>query len=558
MNNSSISFQPHHLPWGSQSHDFSFSTFLVSFHSTLVLVLLFAPLFLVKLRDISRNSYSSNQLVNLPPGPTPWPVIGNLPEMWSTKPVFRWIHGLMKQLDTEIACIRLGNTHVIPVISPELAREFLKKHDSIFASRPVSMATEYASRGFLTTALVPLGDQWKKMRKMVVSHLISPAKLSRFLHKRTQEADNLVRFIYNQCINSKNNIGLPNGSVIDLRLATRQYTGNVMRKIIFGKRYFGKGKEDGGPGHEEEEHVHFVFQVLNHLYSFALSDYVSWLRPFDLEGHGKMVSEALRIVNGYHDPIIDERVKQWKQGTRKEPEDLLDAFITAKDSNGMPAVSVEEIKGQCIELMMAGVDNPANAAEWAMAEMLNQPEILQKATMEIDTIVGKDRWVQEDDVPKLKYLKAVARESFRLHPIAPFNLPHVSTVDATVAGYFIPKGSHVLLSRLGLGRNSRVWENPLKFDPERHLKDGSKVDLTESELRFISFSTGRRGCPGVALGSEMTIVLLARLIQGFTWKVPPNESKIDLSESENDLFLAKPLHAFAQPRLFPSAYSNLC
>ncbi|KAK6233417.1 hypothetical protein QUC31_005823 [Theobroma cacao] len=549
-NSSTISFQTQ-LPWG--SHDFAIST-LVSFHSTLVLVLLFAPLVLVKLKSTTRKNYSNR--APLPPGPTPWPVIGNLPEIWKNKPAFRWIHGLMKQLDTDIACIRLANIHVIPVTSPEIAREFLKKYDAVFASRPLTMATELASRGFLSTILVPWGDQWKKMRRVVTSNIMRPETLSWLLHKRTQEADNLVRFIYNQCVNPENDSS--NGSVIDLRLAVRQYTGNVIRRMMFNKRYFGKGKEDGGPGHEEEEHVESIFTVLIHLYSFALSDYAPWLRPLDLEGHEKIVSEAMRIVNGYHDPIIDERVQQWREGKKKEPEDLLDAFILAKDSDGKPALSVEEIKAQCFDLMLATVDNPANAAEWAMAEMINQPETLQKAIEEIDGVVGKDRLVQETDIPKLNFVKACAREAFRLHPMAPFNPPHVSNADAIVAGYFIPKGSHVLLSRVGLGRNPQVWDEPLKFKPERHFKDGSmEVNLTETELRFISFSTGRRGCIGVALGSEMTIMLFARLIQGFAWKVPPDEAKIDLSESEDNLFLAKPLHALAKPRLPAAVYDQL-
>ncbi|OMP08425.1 hypothetical protein COLO4_06486 [Corchorus olitorius] len=172
-------------------------------------------------------------------GPTPWPVIGNLPEIWSNKPAFRWILGLMKQLDTDIACIRLGNTHVIPVTCPEIAREFLKKHDSVFASRPLTMATEYSSRGFLSIAVAPWGDQWKKMRKVVASNIINPQTLRWLLNKRMEEADNLVKFIYNQCINSTQDDGIATsngGSVINLRHAARQFTGNVSRKMMFNRR----------------------------------------------------------------------------------------------------------------------------------------------------------------------------------------------------------------------------------------------------------------------------------------------------------------------------------
>ncbi|XP_041014058.1 tryptophan N-monooxygenase CYP79A68-like [Juglans microcarpa x Juglans regia] len=525
---------------------------------TLISAFFLFPLILIKWKF---HGKSCKQTPSLPPGPTPWPIVGNLPELWRNKPAFRWIHGLMESLNTEIACIRLGGVHVIPVTSPELAREFLKKHDIVFASRPLSMSTKYASRGFKSTALVPWGDQWKKMRKLVVSQIINSTTTRWLLNKRTEEADNLVRFIYNQCKNADDHS--INGSVVDVRLAARHYCGNVIRKMIFNRRYFGKGKKDGGPGVEEVEHIESLFTILVHLNAFAVSDYLPCLTPLDLDGHEKIVSEAMKIVTSYEDPIVDERIRRWRDGEKTDAEDLLDAFILAKDSNGKATLSVEEIKAQITELMLAAVDNPSNCIEWTLAEMLNQPEILQKAVEEIDRVVGRERWVEESDIPQLNYVKACAREGFRLHPIAPFNVPHVSMQDATVAGHFIPKGSHVILSRYGLGRNPRVWKEPLRFKPDRHLKkeedgfsmaDDQMVELVEHELRFISFSTGRRGCLGIALGSAMTVMPLARLLQGFFWSLPPNQEEIDLSESTNDLYMAKPLRAHANPRLAASLY----
>ncbi|KAK2386559.1 isoleucine N-monooxygenase [Trifolium repens] len=190
------------------------------------------------------------------------------------------------------------------------------------------------------------------------------------------------------------------------------------------------------------------------------------------------------------------------------------------------------LKKKTMELMMAMVDNPSNVVEWTLAEMLNQPELFQKAVEELDNIVGKDRLVQESDIPKLNFLKACAREAFRLHPITAFNAPHVSMNDTIVGNYLIPKGSHILLGRSGLGTNPKVWSEPYKFKPERHLKsDGSNINLTEPHLRFISFSTGRRGCPGVMLGTTMTILLLARLLHGFTWSAPSDISRLNCAES---------------------------
>ncbi|KAH0678055.1 hypothetical protein KY284_019140 [Solanum tuberosum] len=69
----------------------------------------------------------------------------------------------MEEMDTEIACIRLGNFHVIPVTSPELACEFLKIQGSIFYSRPICMSASLVSNGYLTPPFVPSGDQWMKI-----------------------------------------------------------------------------------------------------------------------------------------------------------------------------------------------------------------------------------------------------------------------------------------------------------------------------------------------------------------------------------------------------------
>nr|GEU69747.1 valine N-monooxygenase 1-like [Tanacetum cinerariifolium] len=177
----------------------------------------------------------------------------------------------------------------------------------------------------------------------------------------------------------------------------------------------------------------------------------------------------------------------------------------------------------------------------------NQPRIFEKAIQELNFVVGKDRLVQEDDIPKLNYIKACVKEAFRLHPVAPFNIPHVSSIDITVAGYFIPKGSYMLLSRPGLRRNPEVWDDPLTYNPDRHMKSDNEVVLTDHDLDMLSFNTGRRACAGVLLGSTMTIMLLARLLQGFTWELPSNELHVDLKENLKNLSKAKPLLALAKP-----------
>ncbi|KAG8373050.1 hypothetical protein BUALT_Bualt12G0130500 [Buddleja alternifolia] len=488
----------------------------------------------------------------LPPGPLGYPIIGCLPQMLNNKPTFRWIDKLMQDLNTEIVCIRLGSTHVITVSSPELAREFLKNQDSIFASRPVCMSGKLVSNGYVTTVLSPVGDQWKKMRRILVTEVLS-SHMYRWLHeKRCEEADHLICYIYNQCDNP-----LTNG-LVNVRIAAQHYCGNVIRRLTLNKRFFGRGMENGGPGVEEEEHVDGLFTILSYLYGFTISDYAPWLEILDFDGYKKILQESMENVTKYQNPEIDKRVEMWTKGVRKVKEDILDVLINLKDSKNNPLLTIQEIKAQIVEITLAAVDNPSNAIEWAMAELINQPNILLKAVKELDHVVGRNRLVQESDLPKLNFVKACAKEAFRLHPVAPFNVPHVSTKDTIVAGYFIPKGSHVFLSRSGLGRNPNVWKDPLRYNPERHIvhNTSSEVVLSDNKLNMMSFSTGRRGCPAIRLGSTMTGVLLARLIQGFTWTMPDGKS-IDLVELHENMLMAKPLTAHATPRLNPQIYMQL-
>ncbi|OMO86514.1 Cytochrome P450 [Corchorus capsularis] len=118
--------------------------------------------------------------------------------------------------------------------------------------------------------------------------------------------------------------------------------------MVFNTRYSGEGKEDGGPGVEEEEHVQALFTMLAHLYSFCISDNMPWMRGLDLEGHEKNLKEATRVIAMYHDPIIHERIKQWREGKKEQPEDLLDVLVSLKDDNGDSLLSAEVIKAQII------------------------------------------------------------------------------------------------------------------------------------------------------------------------------------------------------------------
>ncbi|KAG8098935.1 hypothetical protein GUJ93_ZPchr0013g36181 [Zizania palustris] len=212
---------------------------------------------------VAACSPAASAAAPLPPGPVPWPVVGNVPEMMLNKPTFRWIHLMMKEMGTDIACVRLGAVHVVPITCPRIAREVLKKQDANFVSRPLTFASKTFSGGYRSAVLSPSGDQWKKMRRVLTSEIICPSR-HKWLHdKRADEADNLTRYVYNLATAGGSSSG------VDVRHVTRHYCGNVIRRLAFNRRYFGEPQPDGGPGPLEVQHMDAVFTSLGVLYASA-------------------------------------------------------------------------------------------------------------------------------------------------------------------------------------------------------------------------------------------------------------------------------------------------
>ncbi|CAN1769852.1 Cytochrome P450 76A2 [Linum perenne] len=157
---------------------------------------------------------------------------------------------------------------------------------------------------------------------------------------------------------------------------------------------------------------------------------------------------------------------------------------------------------------VAGTDTTTSTLEWAMAELLRNPEKLHKVQTELKAIVGLDKKLEEEDIQNLPYLKAVINETLRLHPPLPLLIPHMAMQPCKMHGYYIPKETQILVNVWGIGRDPSTWPDPLDFKPERFL-DSDTLDPS-------------RVLP-LALGS---------LLHEFTWAFPDGLEAQDMDMSE--------------------------
>lgn len=100
-----------------------------------------------------------------------------------------------------------------------------------------------------------------------------------------------------------------------------------------------------------------------------------------------------------------------------------------------------------------------------------------------------------DVIDKLPYLDAVIRETLRLYAPLPASEPRSLATDCTIDGYKIPARTTVNMSPYSLHRNAEVFEDPLKFNPERWFDEADKVALMNRW--FWAFSSGGRMCIGL-------------------------------------------------------------
>ncbi|KAI3776675.1 hypothetical protein L1987_46463 [Smallanthus sonchifolius] len=150
---------------------------------------------------------------------------------------------------------------------------------------------------------------------------------------------------------------------------------------------------------------------------------------------------------------------------------------------------------------------------WAMTMLIKSPDSLKKLPQEVRNAVGKKGRVQEDDLYKLDYLKAVIKETLRLYPVLPLLILRESRDGCILEGYEIPKKTLVYVNAWAVGRDPKCWERPEEFEPERFMR--SSVDYKGADFEWISFGSCRRGCPGISLGAATVELALSNLVYSF-------------------------------------------
>ena len=181
-------------------------------------------------------------------------------------------------------------------------------------------------------------------------------------------------------------------------------------------------------------------------------------------------------------------------------------------------------------MFAGGTDTTSTVLEWAMTELLRHPRVMKKLQNEVREIVRKGEHITEDDLIGLHYLKAVIKETLRLHPPVPLLL-RIAAQDVEIGGYKIKAKTHVMINSWQIGRDPILYEKAEEFEPERFLN--SEIDFKGNDFQLLPFGAGRRVCPGIQFAMAVNEIALANIVHKFDWTLPGGASGEDLDMTES-------------------------
>ncbi|XP_061360186.1 cytochrome P450 76A1-like [Gastrolobium bilobum] len=472
------------------------------------------------------------QLGQLPPGPRPWPVVGNIFQLgWSPHESFTKLarkHG-------PIMTLWLGSMCTVVISSSEVARHMFKNNDVVLSGRKIyeSMKGNHGHEGSLITS--QYGTHWRMLRRLCTTEFFVSSRLDAMRGVRSKCIDRMLHLI--------EEAGESGTCAVDVGRFFFFMSFNLIGNLIFSKDLLDPEMERG-----TRFYCHAV-KVMEYAGKPNVADFLpilKWLDPQGIRRKTQFHVERAFEIAGF---FIKERMENRCCG--KENKDFLDVLLEfSGDGISAPyTFSSRTINVVVFEMFTAGTDTTTSTMEWAMAELLHNPSTLKKVQMEIRSKIGKDRNMEEKDIENIPYLKAVIKETLRLHPPLPFMVPHMAVDSCNMLGYHIPKESQIIVNVWAIGRDSKVWDAPLLFWPERFLEP-NMTDYKGHHFEFIPFGSGRRMCPAMPLASRVLPLALGSLLHSFDWVLPDGlkPEEMDMTEGMGiTLRKAVPLKAIPVP-----------
>ncbi|KAL2491852.1 Cytochrome [Abeliophyllum distichum] len=454
---------------------------------------------------------------NVPPSPPKLPILGNLHQLSAL--THQSLQSLAKKYGP-MMLLHFGNKPTLIVSSANAAKEIMKTQDLIFANKPETSVTRRFFYNGKDVSVAPYGEYWRQLKSICVLQLLSNKRVQSFHSIREEETALLVKEVLRLISVTSSPLNL-----------SEMFT--LLANDVICRAALGRKCSEEGTG---KKFLSLLREFSELVGNVTVGEFIPWLSWIDnvsgfkarVEKVAKELDEFLEeVVQGCLDAGQDLSGKAVKNESTKNFLDILTTIY--KDNTTGVSIERDSIKGILLDVFSGGTDTTSTTLEWAMTELLRHPMIMEKLQNEVRGILNGKQNIADNDLEKMHFLKAVIKETLRLHSPVPF-LARIASRDIEIMGYDIEAGTMIITNSWAIGRDPASWEEPENFQPERFLN--SSIDFRGLDFQLIPFGAGRRGCPGIGFAMATIELALANLAQKFDWNLSNGEKGEDLDMTE--------------------------
>ncbi|KAG2490073.1 hypothetical protein HYH03_011538 [Edaphochlamys debaryana] len=225
--------------------------------------------------------------------------------------------------------------------------------------------------------------------------------------------------------------------------------------------------------------------------------------------HLKRLDEAVTVMRASMLDVIQERRGALQAG-RPGRDDLLQLLLSATDESGV-GMTDEELWEDVHDVMGAGHETTATTTAALLYCISVHPEVRQRVEAELEAVLG-GRPPRYEDLERMPYLQACAKECMRLYPAIPVFPREAAGDDVLPSGHAVAAGDVVFMSSYALGRSPTIWREPLRFDPDRF---SAEAEAQQHRFQWLPFGAGPRMCLGASFAQMSVALMAATLLQSF-------------------------------------------
>lgn len=421
-----------------------------------------------------------------PPGAPRGTLIGNIAQLAKDPLIF------MKAMSggRPITRICIGTEKLVFLTDPALIHQVLVGRASEMVKDAITQKlNETMGNGLLTSE----GSFWRRQRKLM-SPLFSRKHLAAYATTMVQRTEIAAA-------------EWQTGQERDFHVDSMALTLDIIFRTVFG------AEMDAGAAVK----VGHAIELMMNQFELELRTWRRFVPKHWLRKGRARTAEAKKTL----DEIVYELIRQ-KREAGAQGDDLVSRLLSAKGDDGA-TMSDTQVRDEAVTMVVAGHETTALVLTFSAMLLSDHPEKAAKLREELDTLF-KGRSPTLDDLSVLVFTKAVVLEAMRLYPPA-YVIGRQAEKTIELGGYRIDPGDQLLVPQYVLHRDTRWFENPNDFEPERWL-DGLEARLPEHT--YMPFGGGPRICIGQHFAMMEAILCLATLMQRVELKLVADQSR-DLS-----------------------------